>query len=75
MRLYCPFKVTVLLDLRGVTNRLKRSFLINCETASIYFFILKGHHHEVRKTGFSILTTFTLKLTGCYHFILQKMSP
>jgi hypothetical protein len=35
--------------LRGVENRLKRSFLINCKTASLYYLILKGHHHKRSK--------------------------
>jgi hypothetical protein len=36
-------------DLIGVENRLKRSVLINCKTALLYYLILKGHHHKRRK--------------------------
>jgi hypothetical protein len=45
----CLLKGTVRRDLRGVENRLKRSVLINCKTASLYYLILKGHHHKRRK--------------------------
>ncbi len=45
-------KGTVQRDLSGVENRLKRSILINCKTASLYYLILKGHHHKKRKNQF-----------------------
>jgi hypothetical protein len=48
------FKGTVRQDLRGVKNRLKRSVLINCKTASLYYFILKGHQHDRSKKQASV---------------------
>jgi hypothetical protein len=45
-------KGTVRRDLRGVENRLKRSVLINYKTASLYYLILKGHHHKCSRHGF-----------------------
>jgi hypothetical protein len=46
---------TVRRDLRGVENWLKRSVLINWKTASLYYLILKGHHHKRRKNYFQRL--------------------
>jgi hypothetical protein len=43
------FKGTVQQDLRGVEDRLKRSVLLNCKTASLYYLIFKEHHHEISK--------------------------
>jgi hypothetical protein len=42
-------KGTVLRDVSGVENRLKRSVLTNYKTASMYFLILNRHHHERSK--------------------------
>jgi hypothetical protein len=52
---------TVRRDLTGVENRLKRSVLIKCKTALLYYLILKGHHHKRRKTSFSVLTSFYIE--------------
>jgi hypothetical protein len=74
--LHVLFKGTVRRDATGVENRLKRSVVTNYMTASLYFLILKRHHHEKsKKTGFSVLTTITLKLTGRRHIILQMTLP
>jgi hypothetical protein len=39
-------KRTVRRDLRGVENRLKRSVMIKCKTASLSYSIIKRHHQE-----------------------------
>ncbi len=72
---FTSFKGTVRRDFMRVENRLKRPIVINCKTASLYYSIFKGSLSRKKyKTGFSVLTTFTLKLTRRYLFCLLMLS-
>jgi hypothetical protein len=65
------FKVNVRRDLSGDERKLKRLVWTNYVTTFLQFSILTDPMAKDTKTGFSVLTTMALKLTGRYRLIFQ----